>query len=198
MGVFRRGGSGVDVGRGRLPRPPPCPTRFPPPPRATPATPPHASSPFPRQGFWGPLAPLPVGDFLVVDAVLLNVAAEICEDILVMMYALAGAHSYTRITHRRQANRLHHEVITIGTIAYIHIKWRGGRTLLLVAVDLEALVMMTPEEQLLHSRGIAMKVDDHGSIQCEEGLKHLIIQAMWMGCLLLQDEQVGDIDHAHT
>src|SRR5947209_20233788 len=57
--------------------------------------------------------------------------------------------------------------------------------------------MMTPEEQLLHSRGIAMKVDDHGSIQCEEGLKHLIIQDMWMGGLLLQDEQVGDIDHAH-
>src|SRR5260370_42462718 len=105
-----------------------------------------------------------------------------------MMYALAGTHSYTRITSRRQANRLHHEGITIGTIAHIHIKWRGGRPLLMVAVDLEALVMMTPEEQLLHSRGIAMKVEDHGSVNCEEGLKHFIIQAMCFGGLALQDE----------
>src|SRR5436190_19681689 len=97
------------------------------------------------------LAPLPIGDFLGVDAVLLNVAAEIGEDIFVMMYTLAGARSDTRITRRRQANRLHNEVITIGTIAHIHIKWRGGRTLLLVAIDVKALVMITTEEQLLHS-----------------------------------------------
>src|SRR5205807_1261300 len=38
---------------------------------------------------------------LRVDAVLSNVAAEIGEDILVMVYALAGTHGYTRITHRR-------------------------------------------------------------------------------------------------
>src|SRR5260370_26089328 len=65
--------------------------------RLGPATLPHVA-------FFGRitrLAPLPVRDFLGVDAVLLNVAAEICDDILVMMYTLAAAHSYTRITHRR-------------------------------------------------------------------------------------------------
>src|SRR5260370_6378578 len=90
------------------------------------------------------------------------------------------------------------EVVTIGTVAHVHVEWRGGRSLLLVAIDIEAPNVITPKDQLLYGRGIPMKVDDHGRIRGEQGLKHLVIQAVRMSCLFLQHEQGGNIDHAHS
>src|SRR5215469_5277713 len=142
--------------------------------------------------------PLPVGDFLRVDPVLFNVTAESEEDVLIMMYALAGSRGYTRITSRSQPDGLHDEVVAVGTIAHIHIKRRGGRALFLVAVDVEATCMIAPEKQLFHCGGIAVEVDDHRHIRREQSLKHLAVQAMWMVGLFLQYEEVGDVDHAYA
>src|SRR5260370_31570981 len=74
----------------------------------------------------------------------------------------------------------------------------GGCTLFLIAVDVEATSMVAPEKQLFHRGGIAVEVDDHGDIRCEQGFKHLAIQAMWMGGLFLQYEEIGDVDHAYA
>src|SRR5215472_1821464 len=95
--------------------------------------------------------PLPIGDFLRIDPVLFNVAAESEEDILIMMHALAGSRSYTRITRRRQPDGFHNKMVTVGTIAHVHIKGRGGCTLFPVTVDVEATSMIAPEKQLFHS-----------------------------------------------
>src|SRR6266699_5264217 len=144
--------------------------------------------------------PMPITNFFWIDAVLLDVAAEIDEDVFVMMYEFAGTDSNTRVMHSTHTNSLHDEMVAVGAVTHIHVKRCSGRTLLLIAIYLEALGMnmMAPEQQLLDSRWIAMEIDDDGAIGSEQGIKHLVIQPMRMGALRLQYEQIGDIHDTHT
>src|SRR5438067_12304673 len=68
-----------------------------------------------------PSAPLPIGDLLWIYSVLLDVATEINEDILIVMYALTCSYSYMRIAYSAQSNSLHDDVVAAGTVAYIHV-----------------------------------------------------------------------------
>ncbi len=78
---------------------------------------------------------------------LLDGAAEIAQHVLVVMHALARPDSHVRVARPRQADGLHDDVVAASAVAHSHVERRGGRSLLLVAIDVKALRMIAPEEQ---------------------------------------------------
>src|SRR5436305_13374630 len=134
-----------------------------------------------RRGRWDHLVvPLPVFYLIRIDTVLLNIAPVINQDVFVVMNAFTGAHSYDRIVHSRQTDRLDDQMVTARAIAHIHIEWRGRCALFLIAIDVEPvhMGMRATKQQLFHCRDITVKIYKHWCFGSEECRKQLIVQAM--------------------
>src|SRR5579859_2698345 len=97
-------------------------------------------------------APAPVRDLVRIAAVLLDVAPEVVEYVLIVVDALARPCRDTRVARRRQPDRLRHQAEAISVVAHVHVERRRGRALLLVAVDVEPARMLPAEEQLPRRR----------------------------------------------
>lgn len=114
------------------------------------------------------------------------------------MHTFVGSCCHTRIVGSGKSNGLHDEVIATGPVAHHYIIRGGRRSLFLVAIDEEALTVCPSEEQLLHHRWVAVEADDHRTVWGQQCLKHLGIQAVRMLRVSFEDQQIRDIDHAHT
>src|SRR5258706_16392894 len=79
-------------------------------------------------------APMPIADFFWIDAVLFDVAAEIDENVFIMMNQFAGANCYTRVTYSSHANVLHDKMVAVGSVLHVHLKRCRGRALLLIVI----------------------------------------------------------------
>src|SRR5437588_7910411 len=144
------------------------------------------------------LLPTPPVNFLWIDAIFLDVAVMIDEDVFILVDKGTGFDSNTRVASRTQANGLRGEMVAAGTITHVHVKWRGGRAFFLIAMNIEAMRMRVrpSKEQLLDRRWIAMEVDNYGTFHGEERLKHFRIQTMRMRSFLLKYQQIRDVNYA--
>src|SRR5260221_4126545 len=132
------------------------------------------------------LLPMTVGNFLWINAIVLNEASMVTHDILVVVYPFTGPCRHVRIVGRHKAYRLRDEMVATGAVTHVHIKGSGSRTLFLIPIDVKTMHAMATEEQLLDRRRIAMKVDNYRTIRCKQGIEQLVIQAMRVLRFLLQ------------
>src|SRR6266567_729211 len=106
----------------------------------------------------------PDGNFLWINAIFLNEAAMVTQDILVVVYPFTGPGRHVRIVGRHKAYRLRDEMVATGAVTHIHIKGSGSRTFFLIPIDVKTMHAMATEEQLLDRRRIAMEVDNYRTV----------------------------------
>src|SRR5260370_35559202 len=119
---------------------------------------------------------MPVGNFLWVNAIFLNEAAMVTQDILVVVYPFTGPCRHVRIVGRHKADRLRDEMVATGAVTHVHIKGSGSRTLFLIPIDVKTMHTMSPEEQLLDRRRMAMECDDYRTVRRKYGIQHRVLQ----------------------
>ncbi len=95
---------------------------------------------------------------------------------------------------RQAIDRVHHQMEAVELIQDCHVKWGRDCALLLVAANVNVVMVGPPVCETVNQPRIAVEGEDHMLVLGEKCVEDLIAQTVRMLALRLQFHQINDVD----
>src|SRR5665213_67369 len=138
--------------------------------------------------------PLPVADLRHVVAMFADIELVALHRGPIEFHRLRDPMAESRNT----AGRIERELEAVQVVQHDHIERRRGRAFLLVAADMDVVVIVSAVGELVDHRGVAVKRENHRLVGREQFVEVLVFHAVRMLRLGLQHHQIHDIDDADS